>query len=489
MIPRNLTSERFSWTTVLLYDARMPDTAAARPRYRFGPFELSPAERQLRREGMEVRLIPRYFDLLVLLVDERHRAVHRQEIFDRVWSDVIVSDGALSQAVRTLRRTLGDDPREPQFIRTVSRHGYQFVFLEVAVAHDVDTAAVPRKVDVAQSEPAADADAFGPLLDRLLKRGDALNITDEERLDAAQQLHVLGTAETLARVDRLPGHAEARALLRDARWDVPGAGDVPLVGTPGWPASALALVRLRLRRAARLVSSRWAFASAGGALAGAVARALGGLARQLVPASHASSSIVLALTVVGTVAGAIAAAGIGAGLTAAEALARSQRAWALVGCGALGGGIIGFAAHHLARSVMTGLFGHDVAGIGGGVEGLLLGAAAGAGYALATPRLAGGGLATPRGAARLRVAVITGAACGVAGLVLSLAGRRLVAASLDIMADAFSGSATGLAPLALLIGEQSLRPVTQTLISVFEGVSFGAGLAYGLTHRPDHRER
>ena len=57
------------------------------------------------------------------------------------------------------------------------------------------------------------------------------------------------------------------------------------------------------------------------------------------------------------------------------------------------------------------------------------------------------------------------------------------------MADAFSGSATGLAPLALLIGEQSLRPVTQTLISVFEGVSFGAGLAYGLTHRPDHRER
>ena len=71
MIPRNLRSERFSCTTVLLYDARMPDTAAARPRYRFGPFELSPAERQLRREGMEVRLIPRYFDLLVLLVHER----------------------------------------------------------------------------------------------------------------------------------------------------------------------------------------------------------------------------------------------------------------------------------------------------------------------------------------------------------------------------------------------------------------------------------
>ena len=471
----------------------MPDAAATRPRYRFGPFELSPAQRQLRREGVEVRLIPRYFDLLLLLVDERHRAVHRQEIFDRVWSDVIVSDGALSQAVRTLRRTLGDDPREAQFIRTVSRHGYQFVFAEVTVAEDVDAAAaaaaVSRAPDPIPAPSPSESDPFGPLLDRLLKRGEAASITNEERLDAAQQLHVLGTAEALARLDRLPGHIEARALLRDARWDVPGAGDVPLVGTEGWPASALALVRFRLRRVARLVSSRWAFASAGGALAGAVAGALGGLALLLVPASHASSSIVMALTVVGTVAGALAAAGIGAGLTAAEALARSQRAWALVGCGALGGGIMGFAAHHLARSVMVVLFGHDVASIGGGVEGLLLGAASGAGYAIATPRLAGGGLATPRGRARLQVAIVTGLACGLAGLILSLAGGRLVAASLDVMADAFSGSATGLAPLARLIGEQSLRPVTRTLVSIFEGVSFGAGLAYGLTHRPDPRDR
>ncbi|PYQ18150.1 MAG: CadC family transcriptional regulator, partial [Acidobacteria bacterium] len=54
--------------------------------------------------------------------------MHRREILDAVWSDVVVSDGALSQAVRTLRRALGDDPREPVFIRTVSRHGYRFVF-------------------------------------------------------------------------------------------------------------------------------------------------------------------------------------------------------------------------------------------------------------------------------------------------------------------------------------------------------------------------
>ena len=88
---------------------------------------LSPRQRVLTRGGRELRLIPRYFDLLVFLVEHRAEAVHRRDIFDRVWTDVIVSDSALSQAIRTLRRTLGDDSRDPTYIRTVSRHGYRFV--------------------------------------------------------------------------------------------------------------------------------------------------------------------------------------------------------------------------------------------------------------------------------------------------------------------------------------------------------------------------
>src|SRR5262245_2666768 len=97
-----------------------------RRRYLFGEFVLSPQQRVLLRRGAPVPLIPKYFDLLVLLVERRREAVAKQAIFDEVWSDVVVSDGALSQAVRTLRRALGDDSREPRFIRTVSRHGYQF---------------------------------------------------------------------------------------------------------------------------------------------------------------------------------------------------------------------------------------------------------------------------------------------------------------------------------------------------------------------------
>jgi DNA-binding winged helix-turn-helix (wHTH) protein len=119
------------------------------PRYRFSDFILSPRRRLLVRGNQEHPLIPRYFDLLVFLIERRHEAVHRRDIFDHVWNDVVVSDSALSQAIRTIRRTLDDDPREPRFIRTVSRHGYRFVFPEVYEEDDVDPLAHGNAVESA----------------------------------------------------------------------------------------------------------------------------------------------------------------------------------------------------------------------------------------------------------------------------------------------------------------------------------------------------
>src|SRR4029434_3925386 len=105
-------------------------------RYTFGEFVLSPSRRALYRSGQEIPLVPRYFDLLLLLIRRREQAISRREILDTVWSDVVVSDGALSQAVRTLRRALGDDPATSRYLRTVSRYGYQFVFPEVVQSDD-----------------------------------------------------------------------------------------------------------------------------------------------------------------------------------------------------------------------------------------------------------------------------------------------------------------------------------------------------------------
>jgi RsiW-degrading membrane proteinase PrsW (M82 family) len=120
----------------------------------------------------------------------------------------------------------------------------------------------------------------------------------------------------------------------------------------------------------------------------------------------------------------------------------------------------------------------------GALEGLVIGAAVGAGYALATRQLPQGGMAAPRGGARWRASLTTGTVTSVAAIALSLAGRHLVGSSLDVMADAFAGSQVGLDALARLLGEDSLRPITRAVIAAFEAMVFGAGLAFGLTRRP-----
>ena len=450
-------------------------------RYRFGEFTLSPRRRLLLREGREVPLIPRYFDLLVLLVERRFEAVHRRDIFDRVWTDVIVSDSAMSQAVRTLRRTLGDDSREPRFIRTVPRHGYRFVWADVI--EEMDDGVGPEPVTGPPSPPVEPppGDAFEPLLDRLTRA----DVAEDDRREAAELLHALGTSAALGRLGTRPGHASARALLRDARWDSAGAGEVRVLGAPAPLAVARELLRLRLRRAARIAARRWAGAAAGGGLAGIVAGAAGGLLLAAAPGSAATVVIAPVLAVIGGTCGALGGAGVGAGLALAEASARSQRAVALIAAAALAGGGVGAAVQWLARWALAALVGLDV-DVGGALEGVVIGGAAGAGYAMAT-RTPEGGMAAPRGSRRLRSALVTAVICGLAGVALTLAGRPLAGGTIHAIAAAADGSRATLAPLGRLIGEPDFGPVSRAILAFGEGGLFGLGLAYGLMRRPRSR--
>jgi DNA-binding winged helix-turn-helix (wHTH) protein len=94
---------------------------------RFAGFELDPADRQLRRGGAPVELNGRYFDALALLVREAGRLVTKDRFMDEVWRGVPVTDEALTQCIRTLRRQLGDEAAAPRFIETVPKHGYRFI--------------------------------------------------------------------------------------------------------------------------------------------------------------------------------------------------------------------------------------------------------------------------------------------------------------------------------------------------------------------------
>ncbi|HVF38023.1 MAG TPA: transcriptional regulator [Sphingomicrobium sp.] len=95
--------------------------------FRFDRFSLDPAERQLKRDGAPVELNGRYFDALALMLREQGRLVSKDRFLEEVWRGVPVTDEALTQCIKTLRRQLGDDAAAPRFIETVPKYGYRFI--------------------------------------------------------------------------------------------------------------------------------------------------------------------------------------------------------------------------------------------------------------------------------------------------------------------------------------------------------------------------
>ena len=93
----------------------------------FDRFALDRANRRLMRAGREVEIGSRYFDALVLLVDARGALVSKDRFMAEVWRGIPVTDEALTQCIRSLRRALDDDAASPRFIATVPKHGYRFV--------------------------------------------------------------------------------------------------------------------------------------------------------------------------------------------------------------------------------------------------------------------------------------------------------------------------------------------------------------------------
>ena len=97
------------------------------PPIRFEGFVLDAENRRLTRDGATVDLNGRYLDALILLAAEEGRLVSKDRFMAEVWRGVPVTDEALTQCIRTLRRTLGDSATRPRFIETVTGHGYRFV--------------------------------------------------------------------------------------------------------------------------------------------------------------------------------------------------------------------------------------------------------------------------------------------------------------------------------------------------------------------------
>lgn len=95
--------------------------------YYFADFVLDPTERQLFFKQQQLELNARYLDALLLLVQDAGKLVSKERFFKEVWQGMVVSDEALTQCIRTLRRLLQDNAAAPLFIETVPKHGYRFI--------------------------------------------------------------------------------------------------------------------------------------------------------------------------------------------------------------------------------------------------------------------------------------------------------------------------------------------------------------------------
>jgi DNA-binding winged helix-turn-helix (wHTH) protein len=112
--------------------------------YVFGEYTLDPPCYELRRQGTRIPLRPKVFQVLLYLIEQRHRVVPREELLAQVWSDQYVGEETLTSCVKAVRRAVGDTGRAQRVIRTVRGHGLRFV-AEVTVPETAPTPApAPR---------------------------------------------------------------------------------------------------------------------------------------------------------------------------------------------------------------------------------------------------------------------------------------------------------------------------------------------------------
>src|SRR5690348_18350471 len=95
--------------------------------YQFGEYRLDRSARELSRNGTRVAVPTRVFDCLVYLIENRERAIGRDELVAALWGRVDVSDAQLGQIVLRARRAVGDDGNDQRCIRTMPKYGYRWM--------------------------------------------------------------------------------------------------------------------------------------------------------------------------------------------------------------------------------------------------------------------------------------------------------------------------------------------------------------------------
>ena len=95
--------------------------------YYFGGYVINLANREVLANGREVKVQQRVFELLAYLIENRDRAVGKDELLDKIWIRRITTEAALTRAIMKARKAVGDDAHSQSVIKTLHGHGYRFV--------------------------------------------------------------------------------------------------------------------------------------------------------------------------------------------------------------------------------------------------------------------------------------------------------------------------------------------------------------------------
>lgn len=368
-----------------------------------------------------MELVGRYFDALVLLIEDRGNLVAKDRFFEQVWGDVIVSDSALTQCIKEIRKQLGDAASNPRYVETVPGYGYRFVEAVEVLSDEppspVQPAPSAHRYPTARVEISPPSVTSGPV----------------------------GVAPSPAQSPNSP-LASGPSPLADAAWWT-GAG------------------------------------TAGGGCAGLIGGLLYGsiLASSPQAAGLGTASILMVLLSLSATVGLLGGLGVSAGMAAAGLITRRGPYWTILGA-SVGGMVVGGLTKLLGLDAFTLLFGHAPVGITGAVEGAVLGGLVVAGVLLAK-RLERSASSEAQ-SLRTQVAggALGGAS---AGMLIPITGGRLLGGSLELLAQSFEGSQIQLDALAQIFGEGSFGLITQMVLASTEGLLFGGFLvgALGLSRR------
>ena len=188
---------------------------------RFGSCTVHAQRRELLRDGQPQDIPPKAFDLLLMLLRERHRAVAKAELVDALWQQQAVSDSVLARTLMKVRQAIGDPAAQPVWIKTIHGYGYRFVG-EVIELHPQGTAAAaaPRHEDVKPGvrqrigvlpceNQTGDASFDWTQLGLMALVGHALEADD--------RLEVVPMQSVLEAVGRLPADAPAQERVQHAQ--------------------------------------------------------------------------------------------------------------------------------------------------------------------------------------------------------------------------------------------------------------------------------